>query len=88
MAVANLVATVAIPLMTKAVIDGPVRHHDQRGLWVLGAAAMGVGVSEALLWFIRRRLLARGAVRLSKIVVRLAVPRRVVPCDMTPIAVL
>ncbi|MBV8347191.1 MAG: ABC transporter ATP-binding protein, partial [Mycolicibacterium sp.] len=45
-AVASLVATVAIPLMTKAVIDGPVRHQDQRGLWVLGAAAMGVGVSE------------------------------------------
>ncbi|MBV8350376.1 MAG: ABC transporter ATP-binding protein, partial [Mycolicibacterium sp.] len=40
-------------------IDGPVRHQDQRGLWVLGAAAMGVGVSEALLWFIRRWLVAR-----------------------------
>ncbi|MDT5332288.1 MAG: ATP-binding cassette, subfamily bacterial, partial [Mycobacterium sp.] len=41
-ALASLVATVAIPLMTKAVIDGPVRHQDQHGLWVLGAAAMGV----------------------------------------------
>jgi ATP-binding cassette, subfamily B, bacterial len=58
-AVASLFATVAIPLMTKAVIDGPVRHEDQRGLWVLGAAAMGVGMSEALLWFIRRWLIAR-----------------------------
>jgi ATP-binding cassette, subfamily B, bacterial len=58
-AVASLVATVAIPLMTKAVIDGPVRHQDQRGLWVLGAAAMAVGVSEAVLWFIRRWLVAR-----------------------------
>ena len=59
-AVASLVATVAIPLMTKAVIDGPVRHQDQRGLWVLGTAATAVGVSEALLWFIRRWLIARG----------------------------
>jgi ATP-binding cassette subfamily B protein len=58
-AVVSLVATVAIPLMTKAVIDGPVRHQDQHGLWVLGAAAMGVGVSEAVLWFIRRWLVAR-----------------------------
>ncbi len=58
-AISSLVATVAIPLMTKAVIDGPVRHQDQRGLWVLGAAAMGVGVSEAVLWFIRRWLVAR-----------------------------
>jgi ATP-binding cassette, subfamily B, bacterial len=58
-ALASLVATIAIPLMTKAVIDGPVRHQDQRGLWVLGIAAMGVGVSEAVLWFIRRWLVAR-----------------------------
>jgi len=58
-AIASLVATVAIPLMTKAVIDGPVRHQDQRGLWLLGAAAMGVGISEAVLWFIRRWLVAR-----------------------------
>ena len=58
-AVVSLVATVAIPLMTKAVIDGPVRHQDQHGLWVLGAAAMGVGISEAVLWFIRRWLVAR-----------------------------
>jgi ATP-binding cassette, subfamily B, bacterial len=58
-AVASLVATVVIPLMTKAVIDGPVRHQDQHGLWVLGAAAVGVGISEAVLWFIRRWLVAR-----------------------------
>ncbi|HEV7853513.1 MAG TPA: ABC transporter ATP-binding protein, partial [Mycobacterium sp.] len=59
-ALLSLVATVAIPLMTKAVIDGPVRHQDQHGLWVLGAAAMGIGISEAVLWFIRRWLVARG----------------------------
>jgi len=58
-AVSSLAATIAIPLMTKAVIDGPVRHQDQRGLWILGAAAMGVGISEAVLWFIRRWLVAR-----------------------------
>ena len=58
-AVLSLAATVAIPLMTKAVIDGPVRHQDQQGLWALGAAAMGVGIAEAVLWFIRRWLVAR-----------------------------
>lgn len=58
-AVVSLGATVAIPLMTKAVIDGPVRHQDQHGLWVVGSAAMAIGVSEALLWFIRRWLVAR-----------------------------
>jgi ATP-binding cassette subfamily B protein len=55
----SLVATVTIPLMTKAVIDGPVRHQDQRQLWVLGSAAMAVLVSEAVLWFIRRWLVSR-----------------------------
>ena len=58
-AVVSLGATVAIPLMTKAVIDGPVRHQDQHGLLLLGAAAMGIGISEAVLWFIRRWLVAR-----------------------------
>ncbi len=58
-ALLSLVATVTIPLMTKAVIDGPVRHQDQQQLWVLGSFAMAVLVSEAVLWFIRRWLVAR-----------------------------
>lgn len=58
-AIASLVATVAIPLMTRAVIDGPVRNRDQHGLWVLGSAAVAVGITEAALWFIRRWLVSR-----------------------------
>ena len=58
-AIASLVATVAIPLMTRAVIDGPVRNRDQHGLWVLGSAAVAVGIAEATLWFIRRWLVSR-----------------------------
>ncbi|MFN8071998.1 MAG: ABC transporter ATP-binding protein [Mycobacterium sp.] len=58
-AVVSLAATVAIPLVTKAVIDGPVRHRDPHGLWVLGSAAMAVGITEAVLWFIRRWLVSR-----------------------------
>ena len=58
-AITSLGATVAIPLMTKAVIDGPVRHQDRHGLWVVGAAAMAVGISEAVLWFVRRWLVGR-----------------------------
>lgn len=57
-AVLSLVATVVIPLMTRAVIDGPVLHHDQPGLWVLGTAATALGVTEALLLFVRRWLVA------------------------------
>jgi len=58
-ALLSLVATVAIPLMTKAVIDGPVRHQDQQHLWTLGSAAMALLVAEAVLWFIRRWLVSR-----------------------------
>ena len=58
-ALLSLVATVTIPLMTKAVIDGPVRQQDQQRLWVLGSAAMALLVSEAVLWFIRRWLVSR-----------------------------
>jgi len=58
-AIVSLVAAVAIPLMTKAVIDGPVRNRDQHGLWVLGSVAVAVGITEAALWFIRRWLVSR-----------------------------
>ena len=58
-AVGGLVATVAIPLMTRAVIDGPVHRRDPHALWVLGSAAVAVGVAEAALWFIRRWLVSR-----------------------------
>ncbi|NHN54808.1 ABC transporter ATP-binding protein [Calidifontibacter sp. DB0510] len=55
-ALASLGATIAIPLFTKKVIDGPVAHQDVRGLWVLGLAALGLGVLEAALWMARRWL--------------------------------
>ncbi|KAA0117165.1 ABC transporter ATP-binding protein [Mycolicibacterium sp. P9-22] len=55
----SLVATVSVPLLTKAVIDGPVREKDSAGLWTLGLAATALLVMEAVLWFIRRWLVAR-----------------------------
>ncbi len=55
----SLGATISVPLLTKAVIDGPVREKDAAGLWTLGAAAMAVLICEAVLWFIRRWLVAR-----------------------------
>ncbi len=58
-ALLSLVATIAIPLLTRAVIDGPVHRRDPHGLWVLGSAALALGVAEAMLWFIRRWLVSR-----------------------------
>ncbi|MGW0159482.1 ABC transporter ATP-binding protein [Mycobacterium sp. NPDC003323] len=55
----SLGATVSVPLLTKAVIDGPVREKDSAGLWTLGLAAMALLITEAVLWFVRRWLVAR-----------------------------
>ena len=54
--------TVVIPLMTKAVIDGPVAASDHQGLWALGLLATGLGVLEALLTFLRRWIVSVGTV--------------------------
>lgn len=65
-AMASMGATIAIPLLTKAVIDGPVAHHDPQGLWRLGAAALGVGMMEAILWFARRWLVSRATMGVER----------------------
>ncbi|MDF8266195.1 ABC transporter ATP-binding protein [Luteipulveratus sp. YIM 133296] len=55
-----VVATsIVIPLVTRAVIDGPIAHRDERGLLLLGSVALLLGVVEALFWFIRRWVVAR-----------------------------
>ncbi len=60
-ALLSIGSTIAIPLFTKAVIDGPVAHHDQRGLWILGVSALLLGVAEAALWMARRWLVQRAS---------------------------
>jgi ATP-binding cassette, subfamily B, bacterial len=58
----GVAATIVVPLVTKAVIDGPVADSDTVGLWALGLLATGVGVLEALLTFLRRWIVAVGTV--------------------------
>jgi ATP-binding cassette subfamily B protein len=47
-------AEIAIPLLVKAVIDGPIAHGDARALIPLGLAATGLGVTGAGLSLYRR----------------------------------
>jgi ATP-binding cassette, subfamily B, bacterial len=47
-------AMIAIPLLIKAVIDGPIEHGNTRGLIPLGLAAIVLGVTEAGLNLYRR----------------------------------
>jgi ATP-binding cassette subfamily B protein len=46
--------TIAIPLVTKAMIDGPITERDLSGVLPLGLLALGLGVLEAVLIFVRR----------------------------------
>ena len=53
-------AAIVIPLVTKAVIDGPIANSNPRGLLVLGLFAIGLGVVEAFLMFLRRWIVSKG----------------------------
>ena len=49
---------IAIPLLTKSVIDGAIAHHRRGLLLPLGGAAIGLGVSQAALNLLRRWVLS------------------------------
>ena len=46
--------SIAIPLVTKAMIDGPIAHHETGPVLPLGLLALALGVLEAVLIFWRR----------------------------------
>jgi ATP-binding cassette subfamily B protein len=58
-ALAGTLAGLTIPLVTRAIVDGPITRGERGTLpWlVLGVLALGAG--EAVLMFLRRRLVAR-----------------------------
>ncbi|GGO02268.1 ABC transporter ATP-binding protein [Microbispora rosea subsp. aerata] len=53
-ALLGIAAGTVIPLVSKEIIDGPVAHGDLGGLIPLGLLALGLGVAEAVLTFVRR----------------------------------
>ncbi|WP_147942164.1 ABC transporter ATP-binding protein [Microbispora sp. CSR-4] len=53
-ALLGIAAGTVIPLVSKEIIDGPVAHGDLGGLVPLGLLAVGLGVAEAVLTFVRR----------------------------------
>src|SRR5258706_2426232 len=58
-------AEIAIPLLVKAVIDGPIAHGDARALIPLGLAATGLGVTQAGLSLYRRGGEGRAGARMG-----------------------
>ncbi|MET9530319.1 ABC transporter ATP-binding protein [Streptomyces sp. NPDC006649] len=65
LATAALVGVIAsclslvIPLVLKWIVDGPVTDRDTRGVWLGALTLFGLGVAEALLFGLRRWLVAR-----------------------------
>jgi len=55
-------ATIVVPLVTRAVIDGPVARSDRSGLYALGLFALALGVIEAVLIFARRWVVSVGTI--------------------------
>jgi len=60
-AIAAVGSEIAIPLLTKSMIDGAISHGERGLLLPIGAAAVGLGIGQALLSFLRRWMQA-GAV--------------------------
>jgi ATP-binding cassette subfamily B protein len=51
---AGVGVSILIPLQIKALIDGPIAHHDKSGVLPLGLAVLGLGILEAFLIWWRR----------------------------------
>src|SRR3954470_5675033 len=66
---AALLATLAqltVPLVTAAIVDGPLARGDREGLWPLIALALVFGIAEAVLFFLRRWSMGRSSLQLER----------------------
>ncbi|MCV7411328.1 hypothetical protein AWC05_19700 [Mycobacterium florentinum] len=85
----SFVAAVDIPIITRAVIDGPVRHHNPGGLWALGIAATTFGLAAlitatlSLVWPVASMDFLFSMTRESKTAVDRIAEILDVPCDIT-----
>ncbi|GAB3815930.1 hypothetical protein GCM10027605_64130 [Micromonospora zhanjiangensis] len=64
-AVAATAAGIAVPMVVRRVVDGPIAHHEPGGLLRLGALALLLGLAEAVLIFVRRWTQSSAAVDLE-----------------------
>src|SRR5262245_49405585 len=57
---------ILIPLLTKAIIDGPIAHGERALLLPLGAAAVALGVAQATLNFLRRWAMSKAVTTMER----------------------
>ena len=65
-ALAAVAAAIAIPLLTKVVIDGAIAHGYKGLLIPLGLAAIGLGAAEGLANMLRRWIQASSVAEIEK----------------------
>ncbi|MEU6659685.1 ABC transporter ATP-binding protein [Streptomyces sp. NPDC046821] len=51
--------SLVFPVVLKWIVDGPVTDHDPGGVWLGAGMLLGLGITEALLFGLRRWLVAR-----------------------------
>jgi ATP-binding cassette, subfamily B, bacterial len=61
-------AEIAIPLLTKSVVDGAIKHGDKRLLIPLALAAIGLGAAVGLLNMTRRWIQAAAVADIEKVI--------------------
>jgi ATP-binding cassette, subfamily B, bacterial len=65
-AIGAAAAQIVIPLLIKAIIDGPIQRRDPGALLPLGLAAAGLGVTEAALSLYRRWVQASAVTEMER----------------------
>jgi ATP-binding cassette, subfamily B, bacterial len=65
-AISAVAAEIAIPLLTKSVVDGAIAHGDKQLLIPLALAAAGLGAAEAMLNMVRRWIQSRAVADIEK----------------------
>jgi ATP-binding cassette, subfamily B, bacterial len=55
-----------VPLITRAIVDGPLASGDRAALWPLLALALAFGIAEAALFFLRRWAMGESSLRLER----------------------
>ncbi|WP_063830659.1 ABC transporter ATP-binding protein [Kitasatospora phosalacinea] len=58
-------SVLAVPVVLRRIVDGPVAHRDLSGLWPLAGALLLLGVAEAVLFGVRRVIVARPLARVE-----------------------
>lgn len=58
-------ALLAIPQVLQYVTDGPIQQGDLGGIWFAGVLVLGLGVVEALMIFLRRKLTVAPSTRVE-----------------------